>query len=176
MLVKEKLKVLIDENTLIGRIQELADQINEHYGTQEELTLVCILKGAIMFCTELCYYLKMPVKMEFVQLSSYGPAQKSSGEVSQISLKLPSFKDKNVLIVEDIIDTGLTIRFLRDFIDTKCLAKNVKIAAMFDKKCARKYDVQPDFYAFDVDDKFIVGFGLDYNELYRNLPYIGYFE
>lgn len=171
-----QLKVLIDENRLQARIAELADEINEYYGTVEELTIVCILKGAIMFFTQLASHLKMPVRMEFVQLSSYGSAQKSSGEVSQISLKLPPLEGKNVLLVEDIIDTGLTLKFLKDFINSKCLAKNVRIAAMFDKSCARKHEVNPDFYAFDVDDKFIVGFGLDYNELYRNLPYIGYFE
>lgn len=171
-----ELKTLIDENTLFKRIKELADEINDHYGCNDELTIICVLKGAVMFFSELSKYLKMPVRMEFVSLSSYGDAQKSSGKVSALNLSLPPLEGKNVLVVEDIMDTGLTLNFLLDFLKTKCEAKDVKLAVMFDKKCARKYDIKPDFSAFDVDDKFIVGFGLDYNEIYRNIPYIGYFD
>ncbi len=172
----KELKVLIDEKTLVSRIKELAQDINNHYGTEKELTIVCVLKGAVMFFCELAKYLKMPVRMEFVSLSSYGDAQKSSGKVSALNLSLPPLEGKNVLVVEDIMDTGLTLNFLLDFMRSKCKAQDVKLAVMFDKKSARKYPLKPDFYAFDVDDKFIVGFGLDYQELYRNLPYIGYYE
>lgn len=173
---KRNLKILIDEKSLMGRIKELADEINAHYGDSEELTVVCVLKGAVMFFAELSKYLKMPVRMEFVSLSSYGDAQKSSGKVSALNLSLPPLEGKNVLVVEDIMDTGLTLNFLLDFMRTKCKAKDVKLAVMFDKKCARKYPIAPDFSAYDVGDKFILGFGLDYGELYRNLPYIGYYE
>ncbi len=172
----KKLKVLIDEKTLNNRIKGLADEINNYYGNEDELTIICVLKGAVMFFCELAKHLKMPLKMEFVSLSSYGDAQKSSGKVSALNLSLPPLENKNVLVVEDIMDTGLTLNFLLDFIRSKCRAKEVKLAVMFDKKCARKFPLKPDFYAFDVDDKFIVGFGLDYLELYRNLPYIGYYE
>lgn len=171
-----KLKVLIDENALVQRIKELGDEINASYGDENELTIICVLKGAVMFFTELSKHLKMPVRMEFVSLSSYGDAQKSSGKVSALNLSLPPLQDKNVLVVEDIMDTGLTLDFLMNFIKKKCKAKDVKLAVMFDKKCARKYPVKADFSAFEVDDKFIVGFGLDYCELQRNLPYIGYYE
>ena len=164
------------EEDLKKRIAELAGDINEYYGVQNELTIVCVLKGAVMFFCELAKYLKMPVRMEFVSLSSYGDAQKSSGKVSALNLSLPPLEDKNVLVVEDIMDTGLTLNFLLDFIRSKCKARDVKLAVMFDKKCARKYPVKPDFSAYDVGDKFIVGFGLDYCELQRNLPYIGYYE
>ncbi|HIQ89981.1 TPA: hypoxanthine phosphoribosyltransferase [Candidatus Galligastranaerophilus faecipullorum] len=173
---KKELKVLIKEEDLKKRIAELAGDINEYYGVQNELTIVCVLKGAVMFFCELAKYLKMPVRMEFVSLSSYGDAQKSSGKVSALNLSLPPLEDKNVLVVEDIMDTGLTLNFLLDFIRSKCKARDVKLAVMFDKKCARKYPVKPDFSAYDVGDKFIVGFGLDYCELQRNLPYIGYYE
>ncbi len=177
--MEKELKTLISSDELFKKIQKLADDINlyyeKNYSLNEELTIVCVLKGAVMFFAELSKYLKMPVRMEFVSLSSYGAGEKSSGKVSALNLSLPPLENKNVLVVEDIMDTGLTLKFLLDFIETKCKARDVKLAVMCDKKCARKYDISPDFYAIDVDDKFIVGFGLDYNELYRNLPYIGYF-
>ena len=179
-MMDKTLKTLIGSEDLTKEIKNLADRINayyaEKYSLNEELTIVCVLKGAVMFFTELSKHLKMPLRMEFVSLSSYGAGEKSSDKVSALSLSLPPLENKNVLVVEDIMDTGLTLKFLLDFIKTKCKANDVKLAVMCDKKCARKYDISPDFYAIDVDDKFIVGFGLDYNELYRNLPYIGYFE
>lgn len=178
--MEKELKTLISSDELFKKIQKLADDINfyyeKNYSLNEELTIVCVLKGAVMFFAELSKHLKMPVRMEFVSLSSYGAGEKSSGKVSALNLSLPPLENKNVLVVEDIMDTGLTLKFLLDFIETKCKARDVKLAVMCDKKCARKYDISPDFYAIDVDDKFIVGFGLDYNEIYRNLPYIGYFE
>ncbi len=170
------LKVLIDTDTLHKRIKILADEINAFYGVENPLTLICILRGAVMFYTELAKHLKMPVKMEFVTLSSYGNSDKSSGKVKAVNLALPDLENQNALIVEDIIDTGLTLDFLLKFIKTNCKVYDVKLAVLFDKKCARKFDIEPDFYAFEMDDKFIVGFGLDYNGFYRNLNYVGYFE
>ncbi len=172
----EDLKVLIDNKTLIKRIKELAKEINNSYDIKKPLTLICVLKGAAMFYCELAKYLKMPLKMEFVRLSSYGNSTKSKGEVKSLNLSLPNFENENVLVVEDIIDTGLTLDFLVKFIEHNCCAGDVKLAVLFDKKCARKYDIKPDYSAFQVDDKFIVGFGLDYQGFYRNLDYIGYFE
>ena len=170
------LKVLIDSKKLNERIIALADEINFHYGENEPLTLICILRGAVMFFTELSKHLKMPVKMEFVTLSSYGNSEKSTGKVKAVNLAIPDLENQKALIVEDIIDTGLTLDFLLKFIKTNCKVKDVKLAVLFDKKCARKFDIEPDFSAFEIDDKFIVGFGLDYNGFYRNLDYIGYFE
>ena len=169
------LEVLISSNELDKRIREVAKEINEAYGEKDELVLICVLKGALMFFTELSKHLKMPVKMEFVSLSSYGDAQKSTGKVTAMNLSLPNLEGKRALVVEDIVDTGLTLDFLIKLLKSKCGADEVKLCALFDKKCARKYPVIPDFCAFDIDDKFIVGFGLDYNELYRNINYVGYF-
>jgi len=169
------LKVLIDSETLHKRIKELAEEINSSYGVDKPLTLICVLRGAVMFFSELSKHLKMPIKMEFISLSSYGNSKKSSGKIKTFNLNLPNMKNENVLVVEDIVDTGLTLDFLIKFIKMNCCANDVKLAVLFDKKCARKYDVTPDFSAFEIDDKFIVGFGLDYCEFYRNLDYIGYF-
>ena len=130
----------------------------------------------VMFYTELAKHLKMQVKMEFVSLSSYGDSEKSSGKVNALNLHLPNLEGKKVMVVEDIVDTGLTLDFLMNFLRTKCSAKEVRLCALLDKKCARKFPVHPDFCAFDIDDKFIVGFGLDYKELYRNISFIGYLE
>lgn len=171
-----ELKVLIAQDKLEERIKAVAEDINEHYGVEKPLTLICVLKGALMFFTQLSKHLKMPVEMEFVSLSSYGSSTQSSGKVNALNLSLPNLVGKQVLVVEDIVDTGLTLDFLINFLKTKCEVENVKLCALFDKKCTRKYPVHPNFYAFDIDDKFIVGFGLDYDELYRNLPYVGYFE
>ena len=170
------LKVLISEEELMKRIKEVADEINKAYGTEEELVVIGVLKGALMFYTELCKHLKMPVRMEFVSLSSYGNSKESSGKVSALNLHLPELVGKKVLVVEDIVDTGLTLDFLMNFLRTKCQAGDVKLCALLDKKCARKFPVYPDFRAFDIDNKFIVGFGLDLEELFRNLTYIGNIE
>ena len=170
------LKVLIDNKTLKNRIKELAGEINSFYGESDPLTLICDLRGAVMFFTELAKHLKMPVEMEFVSLSSYGNSQVSTGKIKTVNLNLPNMQNKNVLIVEDIVDTGMTLDFLIKFVEMNCAAKNVKLAVLFDKQCARQYEVTPDFSAFEVDDKFIVGFGLDYCGLYRNLDYVGYFS
>ena len=109
------LKVLIDEKTLYKRIKEVADEINKSYDNSKVLNIICVLRGAVMFFTELSKYLKMPVKMEFVSLSSYGTSEKSSGKVKTLNLHLPSFNNEDVLIVEDIVDTGLTLDFLMKF-------------------------------------------------------------
>ncbi len=169
------LKVLIDSATLNKRIKEVAALINSKYKNDEKLTVICILKGAVMFYSELVKHLKMPIEMEFLNLSSYGNAFKSSGNVEMKGI-LPYLDNKNVLIVEDIIDSGLTLKFLIDKINASFKVNSLALAVMFDKKCARKHDVKVDFSAFDIDDKFIVGFGLDYEGIYRNLDYIGYFE
>jgi len=169
-------KILIDTEKLYSRIKELAQEINEYYGTKEPLNIICVLKGAAMFCTELSKNLKMPLKFEYITLSSYGSSTTSSGRVKSLNLSLPSFEGENVLIVEDIIETGLTLNYLIEYINENCNPKSTKLAVMFNKQIKRKYNLEPDFKAFEVDNKFIVGFGLDYKGFYRNLDYIGYFD
>ena len=167
------IKVLISENQLQTRIKQIADKLNEFY-KEEEICVICVLKGAVMFATDLVKNLNMPVTMEFIRLSSYGAGTQSSGKVNAVDIKLPDLNDKNVLIVEDIVDTGLTAKFLLDFIACNFHTKSTKFVSLLDKKITRKTDIEPDYYCFDIDDKFVVGYGLDYNGYFRNLKYIGY--
>lgn len=171
-----ELKTLVTEIDLQKRIKELAEEINACYDENDTLVAICVLKGAVMFYTELVKHIKCKVRMEFVSLSSYGCSKTSSGKVSALNVSLPPLENEKVLVVEDIMDTGLTLKFLLDYLKTKCNVQDVKLVVMFDKKCARKFDIEPDFSAFDVDNKFIVGFGLDCDELMRNIPYVGYYE
>ena len=169
----ENLKVLFSEEQLGSRVKELAKIMNEFY-KGEEITAICVLKGAVIFASDLVRELKMPVKLEFIRLSSYGSSTASSGKVNAVDIKLPDLNNKNVLIIEDIVDTGLTAKFLLDFIKVNFSVKTLKFCSLLDKKITRKVDVEPDYYGFEVDDRFVVGYGLDYDGYYRNLKYIGY--
>lgn len=169
------LKVLISEEEIQSKIKELAQKLNEKFGN-EEVYAICVLKGAVMFAVDLVKNLNMPVKMDFIRLSSYGSGTKTTGKVNAVDITLPDLNDKNVIIIEDIVDTGLTAKFLIDFINLNFHTKNTVFCALLDKKITRKTDIAPDYYCFDIDDKFVVGYGLDYNEHFRNLPYIGYAE
>ncbi len=169
------LKVLFSEDVLEKRIKELADEMNEFY-KGEEVVVICVLKGAVMFATSLVKYMTMPITMEFIRLSSYGSSTVTSGKVNAVDIKLPDLNGKNVLIVEDIVDTGLTAKFLLDFLAVNFHTKSTKFCSLLDKKVQRKIDLEPDYYGFEAEDKFVVGFGLDYDGYFRNLPYIAYKE
>ena len=170
---KSELKVLFTEEQIQTRIAELADELNDLYGN-DEVIAICVLKGAVMFAVDLVKNLKMPLKMEFIRLSSYGTGTVSTGKVHAVDISLPDLNDKNVLIIEDIIDTGHTAKFLLDFINNNFKTKSTKFCSLLDKKISRVSDIEPDYYGFDIDDKFVVGYGLDYEGYYRNLRYIGY--
>lgn len=171
----EDLKVLYSQEQLQSRINELANKINDFYNG-EEVIAVCVLKGAVVFAVDLVRNLNIALKMEFIRLSSYGSSTTTSGKVNAVDIKLPDLNGKNVLIIEDIVDTGLTAKFLIDFINMNFHVKTLKFCALLDKKITRKVDIEPDYYCFEVDDKFVVGYGLDYDGYFRNLPYIGYKE
>ena len=171
MIKESDLKELFTENEIQLAIEKLGEKLNAIYG-EEELYLVCVLKGSILFMTDLSKHLKMPLKMEFIRLSSYGSGFTSTGRVSAVDISLPDLNDKNVLIIEDIIDTGHTAKFLMDFLQHNFKPKT----SLLDKKCKREVDINADYHCFEVDDKFLVGYGLDYDGYYRNLPYIGYVE
>lgn|SRR5574344_7460 len=169
----EELKTLFSEEDLQNRIKALAKELNTFY-KGEEVIAVCVLKGAVMFATDLVKYLDMPLKLEFIRLSSYGSSTSTSGKVNAVDIKLPDLNGKNVLIIEDIVDTGLTAKFLIDFMHCNFTLKTLKFCSLLDKKSTRKVDVEPDYYGFEIDDKFVVGYGLDFDGYFRNLRYIGY--
>ena len=173
MITEKDLKVLFSEDDIQNAIKKLGEKINADY-KDEELFLICVLKGAVMFMVDLAKHLKMPVDMEFIRLSSYGSGFTSTGKVNAVDISLPDLNGKNVLIIEDIIDTGHTARFLIDFMKHNFKTKSIKFCSLLDKRIKREVDIDPDYYGLDVDDKFLVGYGLDYDGFYRNLPYIGY--
>lgn len=169
------LKILFSEGKIRRKTAELAKKINAAYNKDDELCVVCVLKGSSMFCCDLIKHLKMDVQLEFIRISSYGNEEKSSGHLDAMDLTLPNLADKNVLIVEDIVDSGLTATFLFDLILFKHKPKKLEFVSLLNKKCAREIDVTIDYWGFEIDDKFVVGYGLDYKGYFRNLPYIGYF-
>ena len=175
MITEADLKVLFTADEIQKSIRVLGEKLNNDY-VSEELYLICVLKGSVMFTVDLSKHLKMPLRMEFIRLSSYGSGFASTGKVNAVDISLPDLNDKNVLIVEDIIDTGHTARFLVDFIRHNFKTKSLKFCSLLDKKIKREVEIDPDYYAFEVDDKFLVGYGLDYDGYYRNLPYIGCIE
>ena len=173
MITENDLKPLFTEKEIQSAIAALGEKLNQKYAG-EEVYLICVLKGSVMFMVDLSKHLKMPLKMEFIRLSSYGSNFTSSGKVNAVDISLPDLNGKNVLIIEDIIDTGHTAKFLVDFINLNFKTKSLKFCSLLDKKIKREVDIDADYYCFEVDDKFLVGYGLDYDGYYRNLPYIGY--
>lgn len=171
----EEIKQLISEDEIQAGIRKLADKLNKIY-KDEEVYLICVLKGSVMFMTDLAKRLTMPVKMEFVRVSSYGSGTTSSGKINAINLSLSDLNGKNVLVVEDIVDTGNTARYMIDYLNSNFKFKDFKFCALLNKKVKRAVDVEADYYCFEVGNKYLVGYGLDKDGCYRNLPYIGYIE
>lgn len=165
-------KVLIDEESLNKRIRKLARQINEYYEDKEELVLVGILKGSVIFMAELAKHINIECSLEFMDVSSYGSGTKSSGNVKIIKDLDTDISGKEVLLVEDIIDTGRTLKALKTSLEKRG-ANSVKIITLLDKPERRLIDIKPDWIGFKIPDEFVVGYGLDYDQQYRNLPFIG---
>lgn len=163
-------EVLINEEDIALRVKELGQQITRDY-RGKDLVVVGILKGAVIFMSELVKNIELPVLIDFMAVSSYGKSTISTGEVRIIKDLDFSVENKDVLIVEDIIDTGYTLSYLSDNL-RKRGANSVKIATLLDKPERRNIEVHVDYLGFVIPDEFVVGYGLDYAELYRNLPYI----
>lgn len=163
--------VLISEDDIALRIQALGKAISDDF-SGEELIVICVLKGAFMFCSDLIKKIDLPIKLEFVSLSSYGDGMSSSGNIEMQMDLGSSIADKNVLIVEDIVDTGLTIKFLTETLKIRS-PKKLKLASLLFKPAKNKHPAQIDYLGFEIEDKFVIGYGLDYAGRYRELPYIG---
>lgn len=176
---KSQIKVLHSEEDIKLRIQEIANQINKDYEGQGTLVIIGVLKGAFMFVADLIRELKIDTQVEFIRLSSYDDGTQSSGVVRQYDLSIPILENRNVLLVDDIVDSGRTAKFLIDFVVGQSRASSVKLATLFDKPCRRLEELKhitPDYCCFKVDDKFILGYGLDFDQKFRELPYIGYID
>ena len=167
-----RLHLLITREEIASIVEALADRISKDYD-QREVVLVCILKGAFMFLSDLVRHLRMPVQIDFVRLASYGSGIKTSGMIEITKDVETSLEGKDVLIVEDIIDSGRTLLFLKDRI-TLASPRSVKICALLDKKAQREVEIEGDYIGREIEDVFIVGYGIDFNEAYRNLPEIYY--
>lgn len=163
-------KVLIDEETLQSKIRELGEKITADY-EGKELLVICILKGAVMFVTDLIKRIDLPLEIDFMAVSSYGNATKSSGVVRILKDLNEEINGKHILIVEDIIDSGLTLSYLIDNLKSRNPA-SVAVCTLLDKPDNRKTPIDISYTGFVVPDEFVVGYGLDYAEKYRNVPFI----
>ena len=170
----EKVKMLIPEEEVNARIEELGKKISEEYAGKQ-VHLICVLKGGVFFMCELAKRITVPVSMDFMCVGSYGDGTKSSGVVRIAKDLDESIEGKDVLIVEDIIDSGNTLYYLMDVLQRRKPA-SLHLCTLLDKPDRRVRDVHVDYVGFNIPDEFVVGFGLDYAQKYRNLPYIGSVE
>ena len=166
-------QILISEDEINGIVERLADEISKDYsGENKKLVLLCILKGSVVFMGELMKRVKVPVEIDFMKVSSYGNATTSSGSVNIIlDFLRKDIKTCDVLIVEDIIDSGKTLSYLTEYLKLKGV-KSVKTCTLLDKPSRREVDFNADYVGKEIPDEFVVGYGLDYAEQYRALPYI----
>ncbi|MBY0515798.1 MAG: hypoxanthine phosphoribosyltransferase [Bacteriovoracaceae bacterium] len=164
-------EVMISEEEIALRIQALGQAITKDFG-EEELVVICVLKGAFIFCSDLIKKINRPMTLEFIALSSYGEGTQSSGNVRLEMDVTCNIEGKNVLIVEDIVDSGLTIKTLMAMLALR-QPKTVKLASLLYKPSKLKHHVEIDYLGFEIEDKFVIGYGLDYAGRYRELPYIG---
>ena len=172
--MSEHIEVLVTKEDVEERISEMADEINRAYAGKS-LHLVCVLKGGAFFLCELAKHLNMPVSLDFMSVSSYGSATKSSGVVKIVKDLDEPIKDKDVLVVEDIVDSGRTLSYLMEMLRDRG-PKSLHLCTLLDKPERRVVEVNVDYTGFQIPDKFVVGYGLDYDQHYRNLPYIGVVE
>ena len=172
--MSEKIRVLISKEDVDARIQEIADQINKDYAGRE-IHMICVLKGGVFFMCELAKRITVPVSLDFMSVSSYGDDTKSSGVVKIVKDLDQPLEGRDVLVVEDIIDSGRTLSYLLKILQNRN-PHNVRLCTLLDKPERRVVDVNVDYCCFNIPDEFVVGYGLDYAQKYRNLPYIGVVE
>lgn len=172
--MSETIRVLISEQKVNERILEIAERINEDY-KGKSIHMICVLKGGVFFMCELAKRISLPVSVDFMSVSSYGDDTKSSGVVRIVKDLDQSLEGKDVIVVEDIIDSGRTLSYLLEILKQRNPA-SLKLCTLLDKPDRRVKDVKVDYTCFEIPDEFVVGYGLDYAQKYRNLPYIGVVE
>ena len=170
--MKDKIEVLISEEKLQARILELAKEIEKDY-QDEEVVFCSVLKGAIFFTVDLMKKYNGDCSIDFVRVSSYEGENSTGNIVLKIPLKKEHIENKNIILVEDIVDTGRTFSYLVEYIKD-FNPKSVKTCVLLDKKARRVVEFEADYVGFSIDDLFVIGYGLDYNEKYRNFPFVGY--
>ncbi|GAB1476703.1 hypoxanthine phosphoribosyltransferase [Bacillota bacterium] len=166
--------VMISKEEIQNRVAELGSEISRDY-KGESILAICVLKGAVLFMSDLIRELNIETKIDFMAVSSYGASTKSTGVVRILKDLDSNIEGENVIIVEDIIDSGLTLKYLKEYLLARD-PKSLKICTLLDKPERRTADIKADYVGFSIDNKFIVGYGLDFNQKYRNLPYISYLE
>lgn len=167
----ESIRVLIPEKDVATRIEEMGRRISEDY-EGKQVHLICVLKGGVFFMCELAKKINVPVSLDFMSVSSYGDGTSSNGVVRIVKDLDESLEGKDVLVVEDIIDSGRTLSYLLEILE-KRKPKSMRLCTLLDKPDRRVRDVKVDYVGFEIPDEFVVGYGLDYAQKYRNLPYIG---
>ena len=166
-------EILIDEQTLQKRVAELGAQISADYNENDDLVLICILKGGVMFLVDLSRHIELPHEMDFLAVSSYGKGVRESSGNVRIDMDLGSnVTNRHVLIVEDIIDSGETLRFVMDVMLARHPA-SLKLCTLLNKPSRRKVNIPIDYVGFEIENKFVFGYGLDLDEKFRNLPFVG---
>lgn len=164
-------RILLTEEQLRAGVRDVALAVSERYAGKNPV-VVGILKGSIIFYADFIRHLEIPVTLDFMAVSSYGSGTVSSGKLRMRKDLDTDVKDRDVIVVEDIIDSGFTLANLKELLKERG-AKSVCIVTLLNKKGRRAYDIQPDYNCFDIENEFVIGYGLDYNERYRNLPYVG---
>ena len=172
--MSERIRELISAEDVAAKIARMGEQISKDY-EGESVYLLCILKGGVFFTTELAKHITVPVNIDFMSVSSYGGETTSSGIVRIVKDLDTPIEGKNVLIAEDIIDTGRTLAYLMEHLKQR-KPKSLKLCTLLDKPDRRVSDVKVDYTGFEIPDEFVVGYGLDYDQRYRNLPYVGVIE
>ena len=167
----EKIEVMIPREKIDERVKQIAEQIDKDYENRE-IHIICVLKGGVFFAVELARYLTVPVTIDFMSVSSYGNDTKSSGVVKIVKDLDEPLQGKDVLVVEDIMDSGRTLSYLMNLLRDRRPA-SLRLCALLDKPDRRMTPVSVDYTGFQIEDKFVVGCGMDYRQRYRNLPYIG---
>lgn len=167
-------KILFDRETISNRVKDLAKEITEDYKGRD-LVCICLLKGGVLFLTDLIKEIDLDLEIDFMDVSSYGASTVSSGEVRILKDLDASVKDRDLLIVEDIIDTGITLSKVVELLKSR-QSRSIEIVSFLNKPDRRKIDMDVKYIGYEIPDYFVVGYGLDFNEKYRNLPYIGYLK